>query len=346
MKDLEAPRMAPGALRSHWDDLEMSQGSLVGSGESSCGSEWSWSHPEGSGGVPEVQGVLMLIQGVPGFTQKGLEVSQNDPAGPRGSSGGFRGSCCLLEESGDVLELPWGPQGGPGVIQKGLEMSQRGLFEIRGSPGVPGVLQRSPMGILRTTSHSDTFSLCFVPLGSPPKCLFPLKSILCQFCCLSFPISFQKWMVLIKFPSRALRKQLPPGPPGDTGTTAGSATTGTTACPRSSHCHCHRGGTESQNGPGWKGPPGSQISSPPATGTATNHFIPAQPGLEHLQGWTGHPQPLWQLFQHLTALSAKNFPLTSNLHLPSLNFKPFPLVLLFYPFTELIPLLFVGPLKY
>ena len=30
------------------------------------------------------------------------------------------------------------------------------------------------------------------------------------------------------------------------------------------------------------------------------HFIPAQaaqgpiqPGLEHLQGWTGHPQPLW-----------------------------------------------------
>ena len=205
----------------------------------------------------------MLIQGVPGFTQKGLEVSQNDPAGPRGSSGGFRGSCCLLEESGDVLELPWGPQGGPGVIQKGLEMSQRGLFEIRGSPGVPGVLQRSPMGILRTTSHSDTFSLCFVPLGSPPKCLFPFKSILCPFCCLSFPISFQKWMVLIKFPSRALRKQLPPGPPGDTGTTAGSATTGTTACPRSSHCHCHRGGTESQNGPGWKGPPGSQISSPP-----------------------------------------------------------------------------------
>ena len=104
--------MAPGALRSHWDDLEMSQGSLVGSGETSCGSEWSWSHPEGSGGVPEVQGVLMLIQGVPGFTQKGLEVSQIDPIGPGGSSGGFRGSCCLLEESGDVLELSWGPQGG------------------------------------------------------------------------------------------------------------------------------------------------------------------------------------------------------------------------------------------
>ena len=60
----------------------------------------------------------MLIQGVPGFTQKGLEVSQNDPAGPRGSSGGFRGSCCLLEESGDVLELSWGPQ-------EGLESSRR-----------------------------------------------------------------------------------------------------------------------------------------------------------------------------------------------------------------------------
>uniref|UniRef100_A0A669QQB0 Ankyrin repeat domain 61 n=1 Tax=Phasianus colchicus TaxID=9054 RepID=A0A669QQB0_PHACC len=34
-----------------------------------------------------------------------------------------------------------------------------------------------------------------------------------------------------------------------------------------------------------------------------------------------------QLFQHLTTLSVKNFPLMSNLNLPSLNLKPFPLVL-------------------
>jgi len=35
-----------------------------------------------------------------------------------------------------------------------------------------------------------------------------------------------------------------------------------------------------------------------------------------------------QLFQHLTTLSVKTFPLTSNLNLLSFNFKPFPLVLL------------------
>ena len=32
--------------------------------------------------------------------------------------------------------------------------------------------------------------------------------------------------------------------------------------------------------------------------------------------------------QHLPTLIAKNFPLTSNLNLPSFNFTPFPLVLL------------------
>ena len=35
---------------------------------------------------------------------------------------------------------------------------------------------------------------------------------------------------------------------------------------------------------------------------------PIQPGLEHLQGWTGHPQPLWAAVQHLTTLTVKNFP--------------------------------------
>jgi len=29
------------------------------------------------------------------------------------SSGGFRGSCCLLEGSGDIPEVSWGPQGVP-----------------------------------------------------------------------------------------------------------------------------------------------------------------------------------------------------------------------------------------
>jgi len=50
---------------------------------------------------------------------------------------------------------------------------------------------------------------------------------------------------------------------------------------------------------------------------------PIQPGLEHLQGRRIHSSP----FQHLTTLLVKNFPLTSNRNLLSLNLKPFPLVL-------------------
>ena len=50
---------------------------------------------------------------------------------------------------------------------------------------------------------------------------------------------------------------------------------------------------------------------------------PIQPGLEHLQGWGIHSLS-GQLFQHLTTLIVKNFPLTSNLNLPSFNLKPFP----------------------
>ena len=60
-----------------------------------------------------------------------------------------------------------------------------------------------------------------------------------------------------------------------------------------------------------------QVSTPRHTqGHQPPHLIPAQaaqspiqPGLEHLQGWTGHPQPLWAAVQHLTALIGKNFPL-------------------------------------
>ena len=54
---------------------------------------------------------------------------------------------------------------------------------------------------------------------------------------------------------------------------------------------------------------------------------PIQLGLEHLQG-RGIHNLSGSLFQHLTALTVKNFPLTSNLNLSSFNLKPFPLVLL------------------
>ena len=59
---------------------------------------------------------------------------------------------------------------------------------------------------------------------------------------------------------------------------------------------------------------------------------PIPPGPEYLQGWMGIHSLSGQLFQHLTTLSVNNFPLTSNLNLPSFNFKPFPFVLLLcYP---------------
>ena len=69
-----------------------------------------------------------------------------------------------------------------------------------------------------------------------------------------------------------------------------------------------------------------------------------QPGLEHLQGWGIHSLS-GQLFQHLTTLIVKNFPLTSKLNLSLLQLKttsPCPAVI--YPFKELTPLLFVGSL--
>jgi len=54
---------------------------------------------------------------------------------------------------------------------------------------------------------------------------------------------------------------------------------------------------------------------------------PIQPGLEYLQG-RGIHNLSGSLCQHLTTVSVKNFPLTSNLNLLSFNLKPFPLVLL------------------
>ena len=61
----------------------------------------------------------------------------------------------------------------------------------------------------------------------------------------------------------------------------------------------------------------------PADQAAQSHI---QPGLECLQGWGIHSL-LGQPVQCVTALWGKNFLLTSNLNLPCLSFKPFPLVL-------------------
>ena len=68
-------------------------------------------------------------------------------------------------------------------------------------------------------------------------------------------------------------------------------------------------------------------AGPPTSTFNTRPGCPIQPGLEHLQGWGIHNLSE-QLFQHLTALIVKNFPLTSNLNLPSFNLKQFPFVLL------------------
>jgi len=71
--------------------------------------------------------------------------------------------------------------------------------------------------------------------------------------------------------------------------------------------------TESQNG--WVG---RDLKDPEAQtphhrqGHQPPHFIaaqaaqgPIQPGLEHLQGWTGHPQPLWVYYVLVDVLSFK-----------------------------------------
>ena len=61
----------------------------------------------------------------------------------------------------------------------------------------------------------------------------------------------------------------------------------------------------------------------PAAQAAQSHL---QPGLECLQGWGIHSL-LGQPVQCVTTLWGKNFLLISNLNLPCLSLKPFPLVL-------------------
>ena len=77
----------------------------------------------------------------------------------------------------------------------------------------------------------------------------------------------------------------------------------------------------------------------PAAQAAQSHI---QPGLECLQGWGIHSL-LGQPVQCVTTLWEKNFLLISNLNLPCLSFKPFPLVL--SPFTLQLPSLMCEILK-
>jgi len=65
-----------------------------------------------------------------------------------------------------------------------------------------------------------------------------------------------------------------------------------------------------------------QGCQPPAQ-AAQSHI---QPGLQCLKGWGIHSL-LGQHVQSVTTFGVKNFLLLSNLHLPCLSLKPFPLVL-------------------
>ena len=122
-----------------WKGLKMSRKCLGVSRGCSCGSGGSWSHPEGSGDVPErpwrVQRVLLLIhwgpqihpeasgdvqegscrvqgvsrcaQSILAVIQKGLGMFQRGLGVSGRSLGGF---CCLLEGSEDVPGVSWGVQ--------------------------------------------------------------------------------------------------------------------------------------------------------------------------------------------------------------------------------------------
>ena len=96
---------------------------------------------------------------------------------------------------------------------------------------------------------------------------------------------------------------------------------------------------------------GSRIPNPPVRqGHQPPHLLDQvaqgliQSGLEHLQAWGIHNLS-GQLFQHLTTVIVKNFPLTSKLNLFLLQLKAIPpCPAIIYHHKELIPLLFVGSL--
>jgi len=53
---------------------------------------------------------------------------------------------------------------------------------------------------------------------------------------------------------------------------------------------------------------------------------PIQPGLEHLQGWTGHPQPLWAAVPTPHHSHSKELPPDIQPKSSLLNLEPFPFV--------------------
>ena len=71
-------------------------------------------------------------------------------------------------------------------------------------------------------------------------------------------------------------------------------------------------------------------AGPPTSTPNTRTRLPRAPSNRALNTYRdgAATTSLGSLFQHLTILIVKNFPLTSNLNLPSFNLKPFPLVLL------------------
>jgi len=89
--------------------------------------------------------------------------------------------------------------------------------------------------------------------------------------------------------------------------------------------------TESQNGLGWKGPQWSLSFNPPAMCRVANHQtrLPRATSSQALNGSRdgASTTSLGNLFQCVTTLCVKNFLPISNLNLPCLSLKPFPLVL-------------------
>jgi len=88
---------------------------------------------------------------------------------------------------------------------------------------------------------------------------------------------------------------------------------------------------ESWNGLGWKRPPSSSSFSPPAMCRVANHQtrLPRATSSLALNASRdgASTTSLGNLFQCFTTLWVKNFLLISNLNLPCLSLKPFPLVL-------------------
>ena len=92
--------------------------------------------------------------------------------------------------------------------------------------------------------------------------------------------------------------------------------------PQAGDSTVHRDGIESQSGLSLKGPQSPPSPNPchrqgchPAAQAAQD---PIQPGLEGLQGWGTHSF-YGQLCQRCTALSVKNFSLTSTINFPTFS---------------------------